>query len=229
MSHATYKDNYNLIKHKFLIDVDESKLQAVTFPKGTLMIDEGDQLDSLLFVLSGKIKISQSYENGKTLLLQIMDGFTILGDIEYFLKTNAYCRVEAINEVKVVKVTYDFIDRNYRKKVSFLENVLIQTNEKVLQTNNKASLNLMYSLDIRLASYMLGISTTNTVILPNLTDVANLLGTSYRHLHRTLKKLEDASVITKHNKVITILDRNKLLEIGRGNIYERENETNVYG
>lgn len=229
MSHVTYKDNYNLIKNKFLIGVDESKLEAIIFKKGAIIICEGDKLDGLYFVLSGKIKISQSYENGKTLLLQMMDCFTILGDIEYFLKANAFCSVEAINEVSVVKVTYHYIDRCYRHKVSFLESVLIQTNEKVLQTNNKASLNLMYSLDIRLASYMLGISTTNTVILPNLTDVANLLGTSYRHLHRTLKKMEDKKIIIKSNKVITILDRNKLLEIGRGNIYERENETNVYG
>ena len=231
MKQLTYKENYKKLTNQMLFDTPKSKLTSVTYNKGDFIVHEGDQLESMIFVISGKVKIYQNYENGKTLLLQIMDGLTFIGDIEYFLKRSAECSVEAFTEVRAVKLNYSYINKKLRHNTLFLDHMLIQISKKILETNKYASLNLMYPLDTRLASYILSISDDklDTVKLTSINDVASQLGTSYRHLERRLKKLEDELIIERNNKTIKILNNKKLIEIGRGNIYERNNELFVKG
>ncbi|MCK5731510.1 MAG: Crp/Fnr family transcriptional regulator [Tenericutes bacterium] len=231
MKNLTYEENYNKLKNQILFDTPESKLTPVIYNKGDFIVHEGDQLESMIFILSGKVKIYQNYENGKTLLLQIMEGLTFIGDIEYFLERPAECSVEALNTVKAIKLNFSYIHKKLRHNILFLDHMLIQISRKILDTNKYASLNLMYPLDTRLASYILSIKDDlfDTGKLTSITDVANQLGTSYRHLERRLKKLEDGSIIERNNKTIKILNNEKLIEIGRGNIYERNNESFVKG
>ncbi len=227
MRKLTYKENLNILYNKFLINCDESKLVHQEYSKGQFIINEGDKLDSFFFVLSGKLKVYKNYENGKTLLLIIYDSFTILGDVEYFLKKEAQCSVEVLSTVRIVKVPFSYIESNYRRNIDFLDNILLQLSEKILSTNDQATLNLMYPLETRLASYILSLSedTIDDIVLPNLVDVSNHLGTSYRHLHRTIRKLIDKKAIIKNKSNIRILNKKLLLEIARGNVYEDQNES----
>lgn len=229
MNQNPYQNKIAMLKEHFLKTINDSFLEDVIYKKDSLIINEGDTLKDFIFVLSGKIKITQNYENGKTLLLQFMDGFTVLGDIEFFLQENAYSSVQAITEVKAIKVSNHHIDKYAIKDVNFLKNILTQMGRKILQTNNKASLNLIYPLETRLASYLLGLSINKKISLPKLSDVSDHLGTSYRHLHRVLKQFKEDGIILKSNHDIIILNKDKLNQIGRGNIYERENDIVVNG
>jgi CRP-like cAMP-binding protein len=55
---------------------------------------------------------------------------------------------------------------------------------------------------------------------PKLTELADLLGTSYRHLNRVIKKLSLESIIERKKGVFYIKDIQKLKELAIGNIYE---------
>lgn len=224
MKNNNYDKNLKKLKRLFLQNANESALEEVTYNKESYIINEGSTITDFIFVLNGKIKITQNYENGKTLLLQFIDGFSILGDIEYYLKEDAYSSVQAITEVKAIKVSNTYIENNYKNDTNFLENILIQMGQKILHTNNKSSLNLIYPLETRLASYLLGLSINRKVSIPKLSDVSAHLGTSYRHLHRVLKQFKEEKIIKKLNKEIIILNQEKLNQIGRGNIYERNND-----
>ena len=229
MSQNIDQSYIDIIQSYIINEINEKLLIPIVYKKDSTIINEGDSLNDFIFVLNGKIKISQNYENGKTLLLQFIDGFTLLGDIEYFLKENAYCTVQAITDVKALILTYSDVDKHYKNNVLFLKNIMIQMGKKILQTNNYASINLIYALETRLASYLLGLSINHHVRIPNLSDVANHLGTSYRHLIRVIKKFKEQKIISKHHQNIDILDQKKLMEIGRGNIYERHNDIVVDG
>jgi CRP-like cAMP-binding protein len=217
------------IQSYFLENIDPSYLKHTSYDKGSTIINEGDVLDQLIFVKEGKIKISQNYENGKTLLLQFIDGFTVLGDLEYYLKENAFSTVQAITDIKAVVIPYHDIDQHYQNNINFLKSILIQMGRKILQSNNDAQLNLIYPLETRLASYLLSLSINRKVTLPNLSDVANHLGTSYRHLNRVFNQFIKDNIIKKDYRSIIILDLKQLKIIGRGNIYERKNDIVVNG
>ncbi|XMB72945.1 Crp/Fnr family transcriptional regulator [Mycoplasmatota bacterium WC30] len=227
MKRLTYKENLNILYNKFMIKRDDKHFIHKEYSKGEFLINEGDKLENFYFVLSGKIKIYKNYENGKTLLLRIYDSFTILGDVEYFLKKDAQCSVEALSSLKIVKVPFSYIESTYRKNIVFLDSMLLQISEKILTTNDQATLNLIYPLETRLASYILSLSfdTLDNVSLPNLVDVSNHLGTSYRHLHRVMKKLVDQKAIIKNQSNIKIINKKLLSKIARGNVYEDQNES----
>lgn len=207
-----------LIKHKY------EELDILTFNKGEFIISETDPLHHMYFLLSGKIKVYKEYENGKTLLLQFVVGLCSMGDVEYINGlTEATGSVSAVNEVKLFKVSYDELDKRYKTCYEFREYMIKHLSMRFLSSNSKTGLNLIYSMDTRLASYILSMSnktTNNIVMLKNLQELSENLGTSYRHLHRTLKGLSDNQIISRNRNRITILDIGKLKELARGNIYE---------
>jgi len=231
MSKSKFNENKEQIYKKFLSHTEKDRFPIVSFFNNDYVLIEGDSLDSMYFLLSGKIKVFKNYENGKTMLVRLFDYFTILGDIEYILEKEIQCTVQAVGEVKFVKVPFSYLDKEYRRDLTFLNNILIQLSSKILLTNDQATLNLMYSLDIRLASYLLSFADPKTSIvdLPKLEDVSNNLGTSYRHLSRTIKKFLEKGAIMKNNKTITIKNKKLLLEMSQGNVYEDETEYNFWG
>ena len=226
MNKSSYQDNLNELYHRFLTKTDRNIFKTLSFKSGEFIIMEGDIIDSFYFVVSGKIKVLRNYENGKTLLIRVYDSFTILGDVEYFLNIVASCSVQTQGEVKLIKIPYAYIDKEYRKDSTFLYNILVHTSSKILLTSDQTSNNLMHSLDTRFSSYLLSLSSKNNniVYIPSLGDIANNLGSSYRHLTRTIKKLADKGVIMKTKKRIEIVDRKLLLELSKGIVYENQIE-----
>ncbi|MDU2112737.1 MAG: helix-turn-helix domain-containing protein, partial [Clostridiales bacterium] len=75
-------------------------------------------------------------------------------------------------------------------------------------------------LENRLASYILASYTNednnNT---ENLTQIAEFLGTSYRHLLRVVKEFELEKIIKRDNKKLVILDKDKLEDLA-GDLYQ---------
>ncbi|WP_249599343.1 helix-turn-helix domain-containing protein, partial [Peribacillus frigoritolerans] len=54
----------------------------------------------------------------------------------------------------------------------------------------------------------------------NLMEIADLIGTSYRHLNRVIHKFCGEGIIQRKKGVINIKDLSRLRERAEGNIYE---------
>lgn len=231
MKKSSYQENVARLYEQFLTKTEVSEFKTQTFKNGEFIIMEGDVIDAFYFVVSGKTKVLRNYKNGKTLLVRIYDSFTILGDIEYFLKSEATCSVQTQGEVKILKVPYNYIDKEYKKDHTFLYNILVHTSGKILLTSDQTSINLMHSLDTRFASYLLSLvsAESDIVEIPSLVDIANNLGASYRHLTRTIKNLINKGAIMKTKNRVKILDREFLFELSQGNVYENQVENYIEG
>jgi CRP-like cAMP-binding protein len=207
-----------LIKHKM------EELNILTYQKGEFIINETQSIKHMYFLLSGKIKVHKEYENGKTLLLQFVEGLCSMGDVEYINGlTHATGSVSAVNEVKLFKISYMELDKRYKKCYEFREYMIRHLSMRFLSSHSKIGLNLIYSVETRIASYLLSMNnktTNNIVMLNNLQELSDNLGTSYRHLNRTIKGLADEQIIKKEKNKITILNISRLKELARGNIYE---------
>jgi CRP-like cAMP-binding protein len=89
------------------------------------------------------------------------------------------------------------------------------------------SFNLMYPVEVRLASYLLSVTQDEDETLfsgqlstTSLTDTANLIGTSYRHLNRVIKQFCSDGLVERKKGFILIKDREALKSLSGGNIYE---------
>ena len=57
----------------------ESQSIGVEYPRGSVLFREGDQCDAVFVVCSGKIKVSLTSREGRTMILRIADGGDVLG------------------------------------------------------------------------------------------------------------------------------------------------------
>jgi CRP-like cAMP-binding protein len=98
---------------------------------------------------------------------------------------------------------------------------------KFYQMANAMSFNLMHPVEVRLASYLLSVSLdeadtpqdASQGAIP-LTDTANLIGTSYRHLNRVIRQFCAEDLIERHRGGIRVTDRKRLSALAGRNIYE---------
>ncbi len=218
--------NEKNINLKFLLDnvLTKHKIEEIsiqTFYRNESIIMESTSLNEIYFIISGKIKVFKEYENGKILLLQFVDGLCSMGDIEYINGlTYATGSVKAVNEVNLFRVRFETLKERYSRSFDFNDYMIKHLSKRLLSGTGKSNINLIYPLETRLASYILSMNIESIVILNNLQDLSNNLGTSYRHLHRTLKVFTDKNIIIRKGKTIEIKKYNKLKELSRGNIYE---------
>ncbi len=217
----TVQDNIETVFNQYLTKHRPDSVQIVEFDPGHVIVEEGEPMQHFYFTIEGKTKVFKDYENGKTFLLGFFDGLGVLGDIEYFHSIPATCTVQVVEPIKAYKISYSAIDIFYKNDIDFVTNMLLQLSRKVLHSNEITANNMVYPLEVRLASYLLSIATDeHEHALPNLEDLSNNLGTSYPHLFRKLKEFEDDNLISRKRHQIRIINREELTTIARGNIYE---------
>ncbi|NNE06230.1 MAG: Crp/Fnr family transcriptional regulator [Xanthomonadales bacterium] len=71
--------------------LDEKELQALSehllrrhFPKNVVIINEGDMTNSLYIILSGRVKVFLNDENGKEVILNVVEAGDYFGEVSLF-------------------------------------------------------------------------------------------------------------------------------------------------
>lgn len=215
-----YIDKYGIDKI-FSRDMTEY-MELLAFEENDYICKAGERLDTFFFFVEGKAKVYAAQSNGKSLLLCFYYPFKVLGDLEFQHLENADCSVQVIEAGCCIGISMDNIRRYLGGDVKFLKYVCSSLGEKLRRLSNYSSINLLYPLENRLSSYILGCRRSDEqnhiVFEGNLSEVAELLGTSYRHLLRTLNLLCDQKAIKKNIHNYEILDMDKLESLA-GDLY----------
>lgn len=197
------------------------EMYVATYTSGERLFSQSDEADTLYFLIKGKLKISMLSPEGKRLILAFKTPFDIVGDVEYVRDCQFINTVEAVTDIVVIGISYEALHKNMADNAAWLY-FLLRTITRKFETKARAmNFNLLYTVDVRVASYLLSM-TPNRQLLEStsLIDMADLIGTSYRHLNRVLQQFEQAGWIMKKRGKITLLDRAALLEQAGQNIYE---------
>ncbi|MFC9708411.1 Crp/Fnr family transcriptional regulator [Paenibacillus sp. NPDC056933] len=197
------------------------------FEKCELICREGELSEYLYVLVEGKIKIFTTSSQDKTLVLCFKTPLEVVGDIEYVRESNIVNTVQAVSPVVMLRIHYQWLAEHASEYAPLLKFLLKIISHKFYIDSNFSNFNLMYPVEVRLASYLLSISTeeAGTVVHEeldafNLTDIANLIGTSYRHLNRVIQKLCAEGLIMRDQGFIMVKDRAGLAEVAGHNIYE---------
>lgn len=202
-------------------------MELIIYKKNEFLVKEGEDIPYLLFLVEGKAKVFTSLSNGKSLLLCFYQGFRVLGDIEVVDRVKAVTNVQAIEESCCIGISYRNARKYLLEDAKFLRYVCSSLGGKLNRCSNNSSINLLYPLEKRLASYIyttgerveLQRSIDNQSPKPmirfdeNLTEIAELLGTSYRHLLRTLAELCDRNILKKAGSSYLVIEENTLREL----------------
>lgn len=202
-------------------------LQLYTFKQGEYICLQGDSLEAVYFLVEGKIKVYTMSPEGKTLILSFLTPIEVLGDIEYIREMEFINTVEAVTETVVIGVHKRWLHRYASDYPPFLQFLLDVITKKFHMKNSAMRFNLLYPVEVRLASYLLSVSFDKSDPFYNiesnhihLKDVANLIGTSYRHLNRVIQKFSEDDLIERSKGYIYIKDRDGLMKMANHSIYE---------
>ena len=207
----------NKVMHEPLLQ----NLSVSTFRKGELILQQGEQPKYLYFLVEGRGKVFASSDEGKKLILAFISPFAVIGDIEFVQQAPYLNTVEAITDVKLLKLPLPVIQQIAMQHLPFMTFILETLTRKFYSNANASHFNLLYSVEVRLASYLLSMTTDEEAVsIHQLRDIADLIGTSYRHLNRIIGQLQESGYVVRENRVIRILDRVKLFELAKHNIYE---------
>jgi len=211
---------YNLFS-----DNMKDNMALYMFNKNEYICREDEHLENMYFLVSGKAKVSKHLENGKSVLICFYNPLTIIGDVEFIRNDVTDCSVQAIESTYCIGISYDIVRSKLIKDCKFLLKICEYLGDKLTDASNNSSINLLYPLENRLASYIVAFANTNNDNIKKFTfkesysEIAELLGTSYRHLNRTLNKFCLEGILTKYDRGYVIEDFNKLLYLA-GDLYK---------
>lgn len=189
-----------------------SHMKLFYFKNREFIYREEDDFDYLYFFVEGKAKVFNSTVHGRSLLLCFYEPFQILGDIELINETKITTNVEVIHDSYCVGISSEIARKYALDDPIFLKYICQTLGSKLNRSSKNSSLNLLYPLENRLASYILGIGVHHGedgdyfTFFDSLTEISELLGTSYRHLLRTLNNLVKEGLIKKAGKGYRVLN-----------------------
>jgi CRP/FNR family transcriptional regulator, putaive post-exponential-phase nitrogen-starvation regulator len=213
-----YFDKYN-IKNIFDSDI-VNYCQLHFYQKEEYILEAESELEYYYLLVDGKIKISYLFENGKSMFLKFYKNFNSIGDLELLKNIPIRCNVEAIEDSYLIAIPSTILRKKYIDNINFLHHLIYSLSEKLDATINNSSYNFVYPLTNRLSSYLVEQITDKNYVLLNTSfkEIAQFLGTTYRHLNRTFKELEAKSILKCEDKKIYILDEDRLRELSK-NLY----------
>lgn len=184
------------------------------------IFESGENLEYYYLLVDGKIKIYYPFENGKSMLLKFYKDFNTIGDLELLKDIPILCNIDAVEDTFLIAIHSTILKEKCFDNIKFLHHLVNSLSEKLYGTINNSSYNFVYPLINRLASYLVEHLTDEDYIILNSSylEIAQFLGTTYRHLNRIFKEMESKSIIKCDDKKIYILDMNKLRELSK-NIY----------
>ncbi|MEK4536510.1 Crp/Fnr family transcriptional regulator [Peribacillus sp. FSL K6-1552] len=204
-----------------------AQLSLYSFDQGEIICAQGEPSQYLYILVKGKIKIYTTSLEGKKLILSFKTPLELVGDIEYVQGIDIINTVEAVSSVNMIGIHYDSLGKYGSDYTPFLQFLLKTITRKFCIKSNSLSFNLMYPVEIRLASYLLSISFDESdahfkgrLSTNSLRDVADLIGTSYRHLNRVIHHLCTEGLIERNKEFIHAKNREGLSDLANHNIYE---------
>ncbi|MGB3366480.1 MAG: cyclic nucleotide-binding domain-containing protein [Acidaminobacteraceae bacterium] len=196
------------------------------FKKGESITKTDEPIEFFYFLVDGKAKIYKLLKNGKSLLMKFFTPLEVIGEIELIEEINANSNIDAISDCILIAIEMDTLRRFASDDIKFLKFLNKHLVVKLKEFSLSSSINQLYPLESRLASYILTTSSDGPaskfiegISTNKLTEMADLLGTSYRHLNRTLKNLQDSGLIQKKRTAIIITDKDTLEELA-GDLYQ---------
>ena len=181
------------------------------FPKNTVLINEGDQNDSLYIILTGKVKVFASNRAGKEVVIDFH------GPGEYVGEMMLDGLPRSASVITVLPTTAAVVNRaHFREFILAHPDFALHLIEKLIQrvrrtTENMKSLALsdVYGRLIRLLNSLAQTIDGRLVVNEKLTqqDIAERVGASRDMISRLMKDLVGGGYLAIEDRIIVILKK----------------------
>ena len=202
-----------ILKSYGLENLDTGDIFLAGYKGGEYILRQGYDVEYLLFIVEGRTKVFVTAPNGKSLFLcSYKSG--VVGDVELMTGDSlAASSVQAITDVWCIAIPVSLYRVKLKNNNIFMNKMAESIAVKLCQSSKNNAVNILNSLESRLCSYI-AITSVDGYFEESKTVLSEILGTSYRHLLRTLNKLCTQGVLEKRGKGYSILDEKALTATG---------------
>ncbi|MCL2033719.1 MAG: cyclic nucleotide-binding domain-containing protein [Oscillospiraceae bacterium] len=206
------ENDKNLLLQYGLSGIDFAQAERRLFEQDEFLSHAGEPIDCIYFVVSGKAKVFISLSSGKQLLLSYFTSKGIIGDIELMTDIPAnYTAVRAVTELVCIALPLNIYSGELKKNNAFINYVAKELAEKLSQRAVNSAITTLYPLRSRLCAYIIQ-TESNGLFRETLTEVAGIVGSSYRHLLRCLEKMCSEKILSKEASGYRIINKRALSE-----------------
>jgi CRP/FNR family cyclic AMP-dependent transcriptional regulator len=183
-----------------------------TYPKNTIVINEGDEANALYVVVAGQVKVFLSNEDGKEIIINIQGACEHFGELALLDSTRRSASVMTTEKTKLAVISKPDFQRMLADHPGIALSLIRDLTRRVrVLSENVKSLAL---LDVygRVAKTLLGMAADRDgklVVEERLTqqDIANRVGASREMVARIMKDLVGGGYISIVDKRIVINEK----------------------
>lgn len=193
-------------------------IETSEFKKGERVFNEGDKVKGIYLINSGKIKVISKFDEENERILRLSHGGHLLGHRALSAATYPISAV-ALTDSKITFIPIDIFNKMLRNNPDFAV-FLVEFFATDLRNSEDRMKSMIHNdVVVRIAIILCMLIDTYGFdeIDPNLlhftlprNDIANMAGTSYESVIRTLKKFEEMKLIELVGKKIKILKEKEL-------------------
>ncbi len=186
--------------------------QTRTYPANSILINEGDNTDSLYVILEGEVKVYASDETGKEVILNILGPGEYFGELSLVDDQPRSASVMTLSPIKTMIISKSEFKRCLAENPELSFNLIRSLTKQVRALTDSVKNLALMDVYGRVAHTLLDLATDvdgKHVIQQKLThqDIANMVGASREMVSRILKDLTTGGYISVDKKHITINEK----------------------
>lgn len=181
----------------------EKYLTIFKFYPGEYITQGGYQNAYMYFLVEGKAKVCPVSFDEREIILDFLEAFCLIGDMELNANTESLQTVIACTTCVVIAIPFDIIDTHLLQNVFFNKLVYKELTNKLFNNSNRYCEAIFYSAKKRFTTYLYDLSLRKSS--PTIDEMTQYLGITDRHARRIIKDLENEQLIKKENNKITVI------------------------
>ena len=182
------------------------------YAKNTIIINEGDETDSLYLILTGKVKIVLSDEDGKEITISVLEPNDYFGELSLIDEEPRSARVVTMEDCQLSIIHRSDFTHVLDGNPDLVRNLLKGLTRRLRMANKNIESLALMDVYGRVARTLLQFSEEAgevRIIRDRLTqkDIANMVGASREMVSRIFKDLTTGGYISIDSGMITINDK----------------------
>jgi len=215
-----------LVKSPFFANINHADLLKIaqimkerSCRKNTILFSQGEPGDAIYFVMSGKVKIFKTSEDGKEHTLTIAGPGNIFAEVVLFNEVNYPASAEVIEEGIIAFIRNVDMEKVLVSNPSLSIAIIKALNKRLIDSQSQVQSFAFQNAQSRTAEVLLSLAhahgkqTSNGIDLDlglSRQELANIVGVTRETFIRTLMILKRSKIIEISGQVIRIKDMDKL-------------------
>ena len=211
-----------LAPHTFLASLDESERAAIeglgirrTFPSGSMLMFEHEETERMIILLSGRVKVCRTGEDGHDLMLSIRDPGDVLGELSAVDDEPHIATVTALEPVTaLVASTRTFrshLESTPRVAVVLLEVIVRRFRETTIKRSQSTASDTMGRVAARILElserYGTPVDHGTEIVMPiSQEELAAWTGASRAGVAHALQAMRELGWLTTQRRRIVVTD-----------------------